>query len=320
MMRVVESSEPVLDPGVPIVDVHHHLWVLGDADPWADELADERFSRGWSRMFRERGRYLLDEFLADARTGHDIRATVVVGDVETATVVAAECDRRREGIRVGAAIVGSADLSQGARVEEELLRQADLADGRYRGIRDGVPGRLTEPEFLDGARRLAALGLSLEIFLPAPHLAEAAQLARTLPELTIVLDHAGVPVRGDDGTEDDRIWTEGVRVAAAEPNILMKLGGLGSTGLPRMPSYDASPPASSERLAEEWRPYILGCIDAFGPDRCMFESDYPPGSMTASYRTTWNTFARIVADASPGEKRALFSGTATRAYRLEGIG
>ena len=98
-------------------------------------------------------------------------------------------------------------------------------------------------------------------------------------------------------------------------NVTVKLGGAAM----RLAAVDygklARPPTSVE-LASAWRPYFEVCIDLFGPDRCMFESNFPVEQMVGSYRTLWNAFKRIAAGASPAERLELFSGTASRVYRL----
>jgi predicted TIM-barrel fold metal-dependent hydrolase len=97
--------------------------------------------------------------------------------------------------------------------------------------------------------------------------------------------------------------------------VHVKLGGLGM----RVFGFDfgaGARPPSSQELALAWGPYIETCIDAFGPDRCMFESNFPVDKGTCSYAVLWNTFKRIVSGASNNEKSHLFSETATKVYRL----
>jgi predicted TIM-barrel fold metal-dependent hydrolase len=83
------------------------------------------------------------------------------------------------------------------------------------------------------------------------------------------------------------------------------------------PSFLSEPRASSEQLANEWRPYVEACIEAFGAERCMFESNFPVDMGACDYRTLWNAFKRLAAGASAAEKTALFSGAAKRVYRLQ---
>jgi predicted TIM-barrel fold metal-dependent hydrolase len=97
--------------------------------------------------------------------------------------------------------------------------------------------------------------------------------------------------------------------------VNVKLGGL-AMAFCNFPSFLAEPRAPSQQLAEEWRPYVETCIEAFGPERCMFESNFPVDMGSCSYATLWNAFKRIAAGYSADEKTALFSGTASKVYRL----
>ncbi len=83
------------------------------------------------------------------------------------------------------------------------------------------------------------------------------------------------------------------------------------------PSFMCDPPASSETLAAEWRPYVDTCIAAFGPERRMFESNFPVDRGSCDYATLWNALKRLASGASAGDKALLFSGTARRVYRLD---
>lgn len=326
----IELTETILEPALPIVDSHHHLWLLPQTG-----LAKLDAST-WSTMLRRHARYLLDEFLADVNTGHNIRATVYVqagamyraqgpeamkslGEVEFANGVAAMSASGLFGdVRVCAGIVGNVDLMLGDAVEEVLRAHIQAADGRYRGVRTGSPDLFHDKRFRSGFKCLHKLGLSFDTFTKHPQLPELIDLARSFPETTIVMNHAGVPVDvgGDQKHSQFEIWRDSIRTIAKCQNVVVKLGGLGSTLLPGFKSYGSNPLATSEQLAAEWRPFIETCIEAFGTDRCMFESDFPPGSSSCTYPVLWNTFKRLAANASKEEKTALFSGTAMRVYHL----
>ena len=111
-------------------------------------------------------------------------------------------------------------------------------------------------------------------------------------------------------------WKAGITELATCPNVVLKLGGV----MMRLAAYDyrtqPGPPTSAE-LAALWGPYIEPCIERFGADRCMFESNFPVDKMGIGWAALWNAFKRIAAGAFAAEKHALFSGTARRAYRLE---
>jgi predicted TIM-barrel fold metal-dependent hydrolase len=112
------------------------------------------------------------------------------------------------------------------------------------------------------------------------------------------------------------VWRDNIRALAASPNVNVKLGGL-AMPFCGFASFLQDPPASSEQLADEWRPYIETCIEAFGPQRCMFESNFPVDLGSCSYATLWNALKRLAAGASETETAALFGGTASRVYRLQ---
>jgi predicted TIM-barrel fold metal-dependent hydrolase len=327
------TAEEILDPALPIIDPHHHLW---------DHPGE---------------RYLLDDLRRDLGSGHDIRATVFIqcgamyradgpealrplGETEFANGVAAMGASGRYGpARPCAGIVGLVDLTLGEAVAPLLEAHLRAAGPRFRGVRNRTawhpspevrsnltappPGPLGQPAFTEGARVLARFGLPLDIWCYHTQLPLVLALARAVPELTIVLDHVGGPLgvgpfagrRGEVFAE----WKRDLLALAACPNLVVKLGGLamevGGFG------FDlAERPPGSAMLAEAWRPYIETCIEAFGPQRCMFESNFPVDKGMCSYAVLWNAFKRLAAGAGAAERAALFSGTAARIYRLDGIG
>jgi predicted TIM-barrel fold metal-dependent hydrolase len=189
------------------------------------------------------------------------------------------------------------------------------------GLPDPVEAGLYLSEsFRRGFRRLAPMGLSFDAWLLEPQLPDLIALARAFPETAIVLDHVGTPLGLGryEGRLAERfpIWRDNIRELARSPNVAVKLGGLG-IAFCNFPSFLAEPRAPSEQLAAEWGPYIETCIAAFGVGRCMFESNFPVDMGSCSYATLWNAFKRIAGGCSADEKAALFSGTATRVYRLE---
>jgi predicted TIM-barrel fold metal-dependent hydrolase len=342
--------EPILEPDLPIIDPHHHLWVVPEAvrrqmDPAANPFLYVR---------REKPRYLLDELLADLNAGHDVRATVFVqchsmyradgpvalrpvGEVEFVNGVAAMSASGTFGPRRACAgIVGHADLRLGAAVEEVLLAEIAAGGGRFRGVRhvsqdDPDPyyvriggnsgaGLLGEAAFREGFARLQPLGLSFDAYLYEPQIGELTDLARAFPETQIILNHTATPLGlgGYAGSHAERfpLWRAAIGELAGCANVVVKLGGLGMP-VCGFPSYRASPPASSEQLAREWAPYFETCIEAFGADRCMFESNFPTESGTCDYVTLWNAFKRVAQHASADEKAQLFFDVAARVYRLD---
>jgi len=324
----LRREEPI-DANLPIIDPHHHLW--------------------------DRGlRYLFDELKDDIDTGgHNIRATVYlqcgsmyraegdpklapVGETEFVNGVAAMSASDLYGsVRFCAGIVGFADLLLGAAVDAVLEAHLRAAGERFKGVRhpsvwDADPsirttqvkypqGLLLDAKFRAGFARLSHYGLSFESWNYHTQIAELADLARAFPETTIVLDHIGAPlsVGAYAGRRDEVFadWRRSIRGLAECPNVCVKLGGMGMRifgfGFEEQPL-----PPSSDDLAKAWRPYVETCIEAFGPQRAMFESNFPVDKVYCSYGILWNAFKKLTAAYSADEKAELFFNTAKRTYRL----
>ena len=348
-------GELILEPDLPIIDPHHHLWSYPRATlpSMITQMAEapDIFTRGSVEMTRRHPRYLLEEFLHDTSSGHNILATVYVetgqmykadgppamrsvGEVEFANGIAAMSASGSFGpTRVCAGIVGGAPLAIGDAVQGVLEAHIQAGGGRYRGVRNsynydedatifgpgGQPHGLLDPSFRSGFKWLRKLGLSFETYIVEPQLPDLTDLARAFPETQIVLDHLGAPIGVGryTGKRQERfpIWQKNIRELAKCENVIIKIGGL-ETAVTGLKSWCASPPFSSAQLAAEWRPYIETAIEAFHANRCMFESDFPVDAEGCTYATLWNAFKRVVAQASRDEKMQLFSGTAQRVYRL----
>jgi predicted TIM-barrel fold metal-dependent hydrolase len=296
---------------------------------------------------------MIEELSADIASGHNIVATVYVearsmyratgpealrpvGEVEFANGAAAMSASGGYGpAAICAGIVGHANLSLGEAARAVLEAEIAAGQGRFRGIRhssafDADPdvghmyttrpkGLLLDPTFRKGFACLAPLGLSLDAWMFHPQIGELTDLARAFPDTKIVLDHCGGPVGlgrfANRREETFAVWKASIQEIAKCPNVVVKLGGLAM----RLLGYDFHQrprPPSSEEAAAAWRPYIESCIEAFGPGRCMFESNFPPDKGQCSYQVIFNAFKRIAAPYSEAEKTALFSKTATEVYRL----
>ena len=238
--------------------------------------------------------------------------------------------------------MGYADLRLGEAVRPVLEAHLSAGGGRFRGIRQGAahdaeahahygqppgtlldhgPGLLADLRFRAGFAHLAPLGLSFETFVAHPQLPELTALARAFPGAAIGVNHVGLPLgvgkyagRREEVFAD---WSASMRELATCPNVSVKLGGLGLTMTGFAYEFDDAPePPSSEQLAAAWRPYLETCIEAFGADRCMFESDFPVDKASFSYAVFWNACKRLARGASAAEKQDLFSASAARFYRL----
>jgi predicted TIM-barrel fold metal-dependent hydrolase len=327
---LTQLTEQVIDPTRPIVDPHHHLWDRGGQ------------------------RYMIEDMAADIASGHNIVATVYVearsmyraagaealrpvGEIEFATGAAAMSASGGYGqALICAGIVGHVNLLLGEAARPVLEAEIAAGEGRFRGIRhssawDSDPdvahmyatrpkGLLLDPAFRKGFACLAPLGLSFDAWLFHPQLNEFVDLARAFPDTRICLDHCGGPIGiGGYANRREEIfpqWKASIQEAAKCNNVVVKLGGLAMCLL----GYDfhlRPKPPSSEQAAAAWKPYIETCIEAFGPDRCMFESNFPPDKGQCSYQVIFNAFKRLAAPYSEAEKTALFSKTAAAFYRLQ---
>ena len=326
---LAQSREQAIEPELPIVDSHHHLWD------------------------RPGQRYLFDDLLGDMRSGHDIRATVFVqsrsmyraslppelqpvGEVEFANGVAAQAASGLYGRRLAcAAIVGFADLMLGDRVEPVLESLHRAGGDRLRGVRNQTawhpdpdiisnpvppqPGLLTHPQFLAGAHRLPAHRLTLDVWAYHTQLVEVAELAHSCPDTLIVLDHLGGPLGiGPYRNHREQVfagWSVDLKTLADLPNVVLKLGGLAM----RVGGFDFQEnpePPSSTALALVWAPYVMTAIELFGPARCMFESNFPVDKGMVGYVSLWNAYKIMTKDLTRSERYELFCGTAVRTYQL----
>ena len=322
-------QEEVLEPELPIIDPHHHLWVRN----------------GYT--------YLMPEFAADLASGHNIVATVfaechsmyrLTGPEQTRSLGETEFVRGQAAMsasgdfgttRACDVMFGNVDLTLGAAVEPLLEQHLEASGGRFRGVRISSgwhqderinnvaeqAGVLLDPRVSDAVKVIQRMGLSLDCWLYHTQLDEFAQLADAHPDLTIVLNHVGSPILGGPyrGRTDEVFehWKVGIVHASERQNVFVKLGAMPI----RMPSYagDRTLPPGSEEVSAAWRPWMETCIEAFGVERSMYESNFPVQKRWCSYQVCWNAFKRISAGASVAEKAQLFAGAAARAYRMEGV-
>ena len=328
-------QEETLEPEIPICDPHHHFW-----DFRAERIPYQR--------------YLLHELADDINSGHNVTSTVFVearsmyrsagpeelrpvGEVEFVQGLAAASASGLYGPgRAAASIVGHANLNLGDGIRPVLEALQAASPNRFRGIRHSVtwdphpeventaahrtPQQMASDNFRAGARVLASMGLSLEGWMYFPQLPELAEFAKAVPDLTIILNHIGGLLRvGPYAGNDDEVmatWRNGIAAAASAPNVVIKLGGI---GMPRT-GFDwhlRDVPASSEELAHSMAPLMHYCIEQFGPDRCMFESNFPVDKVSYSYNVMYNAFKRLSAGYSSAERAAMFHDTAVRVYRVD---
>ena len=325
------TTEETLEPEIVICDPHHHFWVH------RPEPADYQ-------------QYLLPDLAGDVNSGHNVHSTVFievrceyrtdgpdemkpVGEVEyVQTIADASASGSHGPTKAAAAIIGHADLKLGEGVRPVLEAMQAASPNRFRGVRHSVgwdesrelanreiKGALGTDGYRAGAKALAGMGLILENSLYFHQASELADFARALPELTIVLNHIGGLVRvGPYANRDEYVlpeWRKGIELMAKAPNIVLKLGGVGQTRF----AYgwdERETPVGSDELAETLGPLMNHCIEQFGPERCMFESNYPVDKISYSYNVLFNAFKRLSKDYSATDRANLFHGTAARVYNI----
>jgi L-fuconolactonase len=313
------DDETALDPDIEICDPHHHLWEYPQSV------------------------YLVDDLKADT-AGLNVKHTVFVECASAYRTDGPEPmrpvgesgwvhDLSPDGYVAG--IVGFADLTLGDAVADVLDAHVAAGGGRFRGIRhvsafdaspeirpshtNPPPDLFQRPDFREGFAALGRAGLSFDAWLYFKQLPELIDVADANPDVVIVLDHLGGPLGiGPYRDRRDEVlaeWRSSMTKVARRENVVLKLGGIG------MPVYGMDwhrrdVPPTSEEVASVWGPPIRWCIEQFGPDRCMFESNFPVDRASFGYKTCWNSFVRMAADYSDDERQALFRKTAERAYRL----
>jgi L-fuconolactonase len=347
-------TEAIIEPDLPIIDPHHHLW---DLRPMIPAFPEPRHD--FIEAIAGAAHYTFDALQADTKGGleggHNIVGTCfmecgafynpaygdakkTVGEVEFVNGVAAQGASGLYGdYRPCHAIIGHADLSLGDAVRE-VLEALQAASPRFRGIRHqgawdadaevlGAPfhapeGLYRDARFRAGFKHLAKDGLTFDAWVLEPQIGDVTDLAKAFPDQPIILDHCGTPLniasyRGKLHENFDR-WRKSIHTLAECENVSVKLGGL-AMAFCGMPEDGPAKGHGSEHLAALWRPYIETCIEAFGPNRAMFESNYPVDRWGASYDTLWNAFKRVSQSHTDAEKQALFAGTAAKVYGIEDL-
>lgn len=330
--RLEGRDEPILDPELPIVDSHIHLFDLPN------------------------NRYMVDDYLDDAQSGHKLLAAIYcetqtfartdgpehlrpLGEVEFANGIAAMTSTGRYGnCIVGAGIIGHANLTFGARIGELLDRCMSAAPDRYRGIRhvtldypDERPyqfimtyrppsGILDNPEVPAALAELQKRGLSYDAAVYDYGLPRLTEVIDRFPDLTVILNHignfVGVDMDKNERAEKFAALSTNLHELAKRPNVHCKIGGLGMPTL-GFGFENREDVIGYEELAEAFRPHVELAIEAFGTRRCMIESNFPPDGRSGGFVPTLNAYKHILAGLSQDEKRDVFARNAARVYRLD---
>jgi predicted TIM-barrel fold metal-dependent hydrolase len=302
-----------------ICDPHHHLWEHPEKPYMMEQLrADTGSVEG-----------VVKTVFVECGSGYRTDGPEALRPVgETEFVVAADPD----GFIAG--IVGFADLTA-PEIDDVLAAHVEAGRGRFRGVRhvnafDPSPairashtnppaGLLGMPEFRRGLAALGRAGLSFDAWMYHPQLPELVALARDHPDVTIILDHLGGPLgigpyAGRRG-EVLATWRASMADVARCENVVLKVGGIGMAVF-GMGWHKRRDGATADELVAAWGEPIRWCLERFGVERCMFESNFPVDKVSCSYATLWESFRLTVADASAPEQQALFHDTAVRTYRL----
>ncbi|MBI10939.1 MAG: amidohydrolase [Rhodospirillaceae bacterium] len=339
------TTEETLEPDLPICDPHHHLWDTG-YEPGVAFRAEQVANR-----------YLLDEILADTSSGHNVVSTVFiecasmykaegpdalrpVGETEFVNGIAAMSASGQYGkTRIAAGIVGFADLNLGAAVGEVLDAHISAGCDRFRGIRHAggydenpsvrnshtnpFPGMFADATYREGFAELAPRRMSFEGWCYHKQIPELTDLARAFPDTTIILNHFGGPlgIGPYEGKREEYFaqWRNDIVALAECENVVAKLGGI-NMKVNGFGWHKNNKPPTSEELSVATRNYYEHCIETFGANRCLFESNFPVDKITCSYNVLWNTFKRITSGYSADEKASLFHDTAARVYRINEAG
>ena len=322
--------EDIIDPEREIVDPHHHLWEGGR---WFD--------------------YMLPDLWYDTGSGHNIKKTVFIecrasyrtegpehlrpiGETEFVAKIAEQSLKGTDDQAKVAGIVAHANLTLGEDLVGETLDAHEAAGkGFFRGIRHAgareevsdalmIPGRgekdlFSREDFRQGVKLLGRRGFTYESWHYHHQIKSYTEFAKAVPDAVIILDHFGTPlgVGPYEGKREEifKQWKTDIAELAKCENVFAKLGGLAMPDNGFGWNLNPVPPTSDEFVAAQKR-YYLHTIDCFGPDRCMFESNFPVDRLSLSYQVVWNGFKKMVADFSEDEKNMMFSGTATKVYRL----
>ncbi len=329
----LHKEKPIL-PDLKIIDPHHHLWDL------------------------EFGKYLSDDYIQDIEcSGHNVRASVYIMSSANTKIyndpstneysslpeikfaynefLKAKCNQLNK-YQINSSIVGALDLRYGEKLVPVIEKSLEISNNKLKGIRmllaahsdkrvisgalETQIGIMLDPKFLEGAKVLERFDLSLDFWIYHTQLSELEYIAKSLPNLSIILNHIGGPVLigpyENKQALTHREWRKSMMRLAIYPNIKVKLGGLGMQVCGAKFNTKSKPP-TSDHLCDLWRPWIFETIDLFGLDRCMFESNFPVDKGSYSYGVLWNTFKKLSFDFTNNEKSKIFYENAINTYKIE---
>ncbi len=329
---LAQVQEETVDPSRRIVDPHHHLWRRPTGDYLLEDLWGDTEAVGSDGESHIVEKTVFVECRACYREdGPDhLRC---IGETEFVAEIAAASAEGDGAVIAG--IVSHANLTLGEEVADVLDAHEEAGNGLFRGIRHSgardprpealrIAGRAPEglyarDDFRRGMKVLGERGLTFDTWHYHHQNRDFAALARAVPGTTMILDHFGTPLGvgpyADRREEIFETWKQDIAEIAECPNVVAKIGGLA------MPDNgfgwnERAVPATSDELVAAQRRYYLHTIECFGPDRCMFESNFPVDKLSISYHALYNALKKIAAGFSDDEQDAMFYRTAARVYSL----
>ena len=328
-----QHIEDPISPNIPIIDPHHHLWDVGFGRYYIEELLEDINSSGHNIVSTV---YIMSSSNTKIYSKDGLEEFKPLTEIEFATSEGKRADLiPNNKVKVNASIVGSVDLTYGNKLQPVLEKAVNISEGRLKGIRmllashtdprisSGAVksdlGLMLHPNFIDGAKCIQNANLSLDFWIYHTQLNEMEKIARSLPDLTIILNHIGGPIHlGEyEGKQaaTHREWRSAMMRLSRIPNINVKLGGLGMA-VNGAKFHNNKFPPNSVQLSDVWKPWIYETIDMFGFDRCMFESNFPVDKGSCSYGALWNAFKILAKDMSDDEINKLFSKNAAKIYKI----
>ncbi len=328
-----QHIEDPISPNIPIIDPHHHLWDVGFGRYYIEELLEDINSSGHNIVSTV---YIMSSSNTEIYSKDGLEEFKPLKEIEFATSEGKRADLiPNNKVKVNASIVGSVDLTYGNKLQPVLEKAVNISEGRLKGIRmllashtdprisSGAVksdlGLMLHPNFIEGAKCIQNANLSLDFWIYHTQLNEMEKIARSLPELTIILNHIGGPIHlGEyEGKQaaTHREWRSAMMRLSRIPNINVKLGGLGMA-VNGAKFHNNKFPPNSVQLSDVWKPWIYETIDMFGFDRCMFESNFPVDKGSCSYGALWNAFKILAKDMSDDEINKLFSKNAAKIYKI----
>lgn len=297
--------ETALEPELPICDAHHHLWKYpGSIYLGKDFIQDINGNNVVQTVF-------VETWARNLRTGRTVKEPA-----EQTALAVVEGISNPGKTKISAGIIGYADLMMGAGVENVIQSHIIAGRGKFKGIRPDFDSVLSDNQFLKGCSVINKHKLVIDVAVRYDNLFDVVSLARKYPETPIIINHCGLNFikPGEVAYKDIERWKQIIAKIAGCENLYMKLGGLGmdlvSSG------WKKSGYPDSVELAQIMKPWYLHCIEKFGVDRCMFESNFPVDKKSFSYNVYWNAAKRLTGGFSTTERNSLFYSTAIKTFRL----